>query len=95
MALDRANEALRVWLDGRRLDEESARIIRRTLRDAIIGALDPEAELLSQQFVGEFFDNDTDIAIENAAGSRRPAAGRFRVEFSPTNENAEAVRGDP
>ena len=48
---------------------------------------------MSQQFIGEFFDQDTDIAIENSAGSGRPAAGRFRVEFAPTNDNALLFEG--
>lgn len=91
--LDHAAEALRAWLDGRRLDSESARVIRRVVREAIIAAVDPEAELMSQQFVTEFFDQDTDVAIENAAGSGRPAPGRFRVEFAPTNESALLFEG--
>ena len=91
--VDHAGEALRVWLDGRQLDDESARIIRRTLRDAIVAAVDPEAELMSQQYIGEFFDRDTDIAIENSAGRGRPPAGRFHVDFAPTNENAMLFEG--
>jgi hypothetical protein len=92
-AADQAGDALRAWLDGRRLDAESARVIRRAVRDAIVAVVDPESELMSQQFLGEFFDQDTDVAIENAAGSGRPAAGRFRVEFAPTNENALLFEG--
>ena len=93
MEVDHAAEALRAWLDGRRLDAESARVIRRVVREAIVAAVDPEAELMSQQFIGEFFDQDTDVAIENAAGSGRPATGRFRAEFAPTNETALLFEG--
>jgi hypothetical protein len=91
--IDAIGEALRAWLDGRRLDTENARIVRRVVRDAILAVVDPENSLLSQQFVSEVFDQDTDIAIENSAGSGRPAAGRFRVDFAPTNENALLFEG--
>jgi hypothetical protein len=86
--VDQIGDAVRSWRDGTRLDGDNARVIRRTLRDAILATFDSENELTSQQFVREFFDQDTDIAIENSAGSARPAPGRFRAEFLPTNENA-------
>ena len=91
--VDRAAEALRAWLDGRRLDDESARVIRRAMREAIVAAADPENELMSQQFIGEFFDQDIDVRIEPSEGSGRPAAGRFRVDFGPKNATALLFEG--
>jgi hypothetical protein len=86
-------DVVRSWRDGARLDAENARVIRRVLRDAILAAVDPENELISLQFMREFFDQDTDIAIENSAGSGKPAPGRFRAEFAPTNQNALLFEG--
>jgi len=92
-AADQTEDVVRAWRDGARLDADSARVIRRVLRDAILAAVDPENELISPQFMREFFDQDTDIAIENSAGSARPAPGRFRAEFAATNENALLFEG--
>lgn len=81
------------WREGQRLEIDSARIVRRLLRDAILAAVDPENELISEQFVKGFFDKDTDIAIENSAGSGKPGPERFRVELDATNENALLLSG--
>lgn len=76
------------WRDGGRLEGESQRTLRRVLREAIIGALDSENELLSPQLVDEFFPDPRYVDIERAGGAGRPQPGKFRVEFDPSNEHA-------
>jgi hypothetical protein len=76
------------WRDGSRLDREYALIIRRVLHEAILGALNAEDALVSDQFLSAYFDKSTDIHIENSDGGGRPGPGRFSVELKPSNENA-------
>ena len=75
-----------------------ARILRRVFRDAITATADPEARLYSPQFLREFFDQDTDVHIENARGSARPNKRRFGVGFAANpaavaNQNAILFEG--
>lgn len=86
-ATDDTERAIQAWRDGARLDAERARTLRRLFRDAIVGALDGEDELLSPQLIDESF-SDRHIDIERAAGGGRLPAGKFKVEFAPTNEHA-------
>jgi hypothetical protein len=90
---DQIAESVRSWRDGVRLDADHARVIRRVLQEAIIGRLDAEDALISQQFLEEFFDRGTDIAIVNSAGSGKPALGRFRVDMAASNDNALLFEG--
>jgi hypothetical protein len=90
--------AVQSWRDGGELAAPEARILRRVFRDAITGAADTEARLYSPQFVKEFFDQDTDIQIDNARGAARPNKRRFSVEFpakppAVANENAILFQG--
>ena len=80
-------------MTGRRLETDLAHIIRRVIHEAILGALDAEDALLSDQLLSGFFDKTTDIDIKNSAGQGRSAPGRFRVELEASNDNALLFEG--
>jgi energy-coupling factor transporter ATP-binding protein EcfA2 len=80
--------AVLAWRDGDELQAEPARILRRTFREAIIGTADLEDDLVSPQFLQEFFGQDTDVRIARSRGAGRPGAERFAVEFDVSNDNA-------
>ena len=48
---------------------------------------------MSQQFIGEFFDQDIDVAIENSAGSGRPGCRAIPRGVRTTNETALLFEG--
>lgn len=90
---DRFAEAVQAWRDGTRLETDLAHIIRRVIHEAILGALDAEDALLSDQLLSGCFDKTTDIDIKNSAGQSRSAPGRFRVELEASNDNALLFEG--
>src|SRR5262249_9321545 len=82
-----------VWLDGRRLDGDLARVIRRVVRDAVVAAIDEEAAFVSPQFLREVFGQDTDIVIEASAGRGTPSKDHFQVHLGRTTDVAELFQG--
>lgn len=85
---DGIERLVHAWRDGARLEGESQRTLRRVFREAIIAALDSEDALYSPQLVNEVFPSPQYVDIERAGGAGRPQAGKFRVEFDPSNEHA-------
>lgn len=92
-SVDRYAEAVQAWRDGTRLETDLAHILRRVIHEAILGVLDAEDALLSDQLLSGFFDKTTDIDIKNSAGQSRSAPGRFRVELEASNDNALLFEG--
>ena len=91
---DAIADAVQQWRDGTRLDSENARILRRAFKDAVLARLDPEDALYSPQFASEFFERDTDVEIDNAAGGGGGGKGsRFKIRFVVSNENALLFEG--
>jgi hypothetical protein len=82
------------WRDGGRLDGDTARVIRRVVRDAVLAALDGEAELYSPQLIDDCFPPlQGYVDIERGAGRGTPNPAKFFVTFAASNDNAVLFEG--